>query len=558
MITLEKGFYAGTATPSSGGGGGGGGSTPTISVTNKSSSNVTSGEKVWINSSDSLEIVDYYGSPVISGVQGSLSVTDGVASNFSGSNYIIMGELDLANASSWSMETEITTGNGVGGPCNIFVEHNVSSSSGLLIQSNKIKANLSSTHSGFDIGNITGVTTISSNTKYKVKLEFTGTAYNLFLNDNLEGSITSSTKLIKHQWDIGAGGGLYPYPFNGSVDINTMHVTVSGEQVYPKLPINVNSDSFTGIAKEDIAINASGEVATVASPIKYGASVDNFLGDVDENGVLQEPSMVDGGIDLVFSGVKDIANDALYNRFTVTSQNHYINVKSISFPDLEQITGSQAIYGMCEYNPHLLSVSFPKLKIVTKNNLSAFYSCSNLKSVSLPELEKVSDADASIQSWFANSGLESISFPKLKELGNVSNSSGNGLRSGCSGCRSLTSASLPVLETLGWYGLSGAFSDSAITTMTFPSLKKIRGMYSMQQCFSNVTTLTSLSFPALVTNFFDWQGGGYIFQNMLSGCTGVTVHFPSNLQSVIGSWSDVTAGFGGTNTTILYDLTATE
>ena len=35
------------------------------------------------------------------------------------------------------------------------------------------------------------------------------------------------------------------------------------------------------------------------------------------------------------------------------------------------------------------------------------------------------------------------------------------------------------------------------------------------------------------------------------------MHFPSNLQSVIGSWSDVQNGFGGTNTTVLFDLPAT-
>jgi hypothetical protein len=45
---------------------------------------------------------------------------------------------------------------------------------------------------------------------------------------------------------------------------------------------------------------------------------------------------------------------------------------------------------------------------------------------------------------------------------------------------------------------------------------------------------------------------------MLPGVTGCTVHFPSNLQSVIGSWADVTEGFGGTNTTVLFDLPATE
>ena len=45
---------------------------------------------------------------------------------------------------------------------------------------------------------------------------------------------------------------------------------------------------------------------------------------------------------------------------------------------------------------------------------------------------------------------------------------------------------------------------------------------------------------------------------MLQSVTGCIVHFSSNLQSVIGSWADVTAGFGGTNTTVLFDLTATE
>ena len=44
---------------------------------------------------------------------------------------------------------------------------------------------------------------------------------------------------------------------------------------------------------------------------------------------------------------------------------------------------------------------------------------------------------------------------------------------------------------------------------------------------------------------------------MLRGVTGCTVHFPSNIQSVIGSWASVTGGFGGTNTTVLFDLPAT-
>jgi hypothetical protein len=44
---------------------------------------------------------------------------------------------------------------------------------------------------------------------------------------------------------------------------------------------------------------------------------------------------------------------------------------------------------------------------------------------------------------------------------------------------------------------------------------------------------------------------------MLSGVSGAHVYFPSNLESVIGSWTDVTSGFGGTNTTVSFTLAAT-
>ena len=96
---------------------------------------------------------------------------------------------------------------------------------------------------------------------------------------------------------------------------------------------------------------------------------------------------------------------------------------------------------------------------------------------------------------------------------------------------------------------------TSLTSVTFPSLVTLTGNKAMQRCFQYCTSLTSISFPALTSTSF----GSYTnqFNTMLNGVTGCTVHFPSNLQSVIGSWSDVTAGFGGTNTTISYDLPAT-
>ena len=128
---------------------------------------------------------------------------------------------------------------------------------------------------------------------------------------------------------------------------------------------------------------------------------------------------------------------------------------------------------------------------------------------------------------------------------------------------------------------SGAFTYSKITSIDLSKLKIIDATAGMALAFNYntklenadvsglesmpasgatksifaYTKLSTLSFNSLKSTAF----GSYTnqFNKMLQGVTGCTVHFPSNLQSVIGSWSDVTAGFGGTNTTVLFDLTAT-
>ena len=68
------------------------------------------------------------------------------------------------------------------------------------------------------------------------------------------------------------------------------------------------------------------------------------------------------------------------------------------------------------------------------------------------------------------------------------------------------------------------------------------------------TGVSEIYFNSLTSNSFD---GVYVFMDMLLGVDGCTVHFPSNLESVIGGWSDVLSGFSGTNTTVLFDLEAT-
>lgn len=142
-----------------------------------------------------------------------------------------------------------------------------------------------------------------------------------------------------------------------------------------------------------------------------------------------------------------------------------------------------------------------------------------------------------------------VSFPDLITV------RGNGLAQAFGG-NQITSVDLSVLTTIDSTGLYGAFSDNQIISVDLPALTTI-GDYGMRFAFSNNSTLQTIYFRALNSNSFGVEGYDTAFDDMLSGDENVTVHFPSNLQSVIGGWQSVIDGFGGTNTTILYDLPAT-
>lgn len=124
----------------------------------------------------------------------------------------------------------------------------------------------------------------------------------------------------------------------------------------------------------------------------------------------------------------------------------------------------------------------------------------------------------------------------------------------CNNQNKLTGIDFPKLTTVnGQNSFKYAFqSCTSLTTVSFPLLETISGTDAFGYTFSNCTGLTSLSFPSLTSTDAVTSVG--CMTNMLSSVTGCTVHFPSSLQSVISSASNVTAGFGGTNTTVLFDL----
>lgn len=140
------------------------------------------------------------------------------------------------------------------------------------------------------------------------------------------------------------------------------------------------------------------------------------------------------------------------------------------------------------------------------------------------------------------------------DFNNITDSaSAGGLQSAFSQCPNLSTILANKLRTVNHNSVfSSAFHQcTSLTTVTFPVLEEITGQSTFYRAFRGCSNLTTLSFPALnsVGNSYTNQ-----FSGMLMDCSNVTVHFPAAMQSVIGSWADVTNGFGGTNTTVLFDL----
>lgn len=186
---------------------------------------------------------------------------------------------------------------------------------------------------------------------------------------------------------------------------------------------------------------------------------------------------------------------------------------------------------------------------------NAFYGCTGLTGVDLGNLTTISGNRALASAFYNCTNLTNVD---LSGLIVINGSHGEQMRSAFYNCYSLEQINLKNLTTVSTtYAFEYAFdSCTSLTSVDLSSLTTIGGYECFNRAFQRCIMLESLSFPSLTSTSF----GSYTnqFDNMLYGVTGCTVHFPSNLQSVIGSWSDVINGFGGTNTTVLFDLEATE
>ena len=225
---------------------------------------------------------------------------------------------------------------------------------------------------------------------------------------------------------------------------------------------------------------------------KYNLTINSFLGDVDANGVLQVPSVLE---DAIFTGVKEIptgtqnpsATSLLNYKFLLSS------IKNVSFPDLVNI-GNYGLSNAFRYSK-LETISFEKLENINQGAFTnAFANCSNLRS---------------------------ILFPAVKTIDGVS----------CTGiCQNSTN----------------------ITSLSFPELTEIKERNAFTNAFAGVNNV-EIFFPKLTTIFDAGSGQQSAFNGISQNSNDMTLHFKAGMESTIQALTGY-PNFGGKPITYVYDL----
>ena len=280
-------------------------------------------------------------------------------------------------------------------------------------------------------------------------------------------------------------------------------------------------------------------------PIKrYGIDISGVLGVVNDDGVYQNP---EGDDDLNLQPIRgSLGNFAFAYKFVFSNVGGdvVINISS---------AGGNSFSHTFMYNKGVRSFNAPLLTGVGLYSFENVFAYSNIKEAHFDLIETIPSSASGCFSWaFAQSQLEVCSFNSLRTI-----TAQSCFSSAFGNCK-LTVNPFPNLQIVnGSSALSNAFQgNSELEEFVFDKLETLNASGILMYCFYGCRKLKVLKFPKLKVVGASYERN--MFTNMLGNCNGVEVHFPSNLESQIGSWSDVVNGFGGANTTVLFDLSATE
>lgn len=327
----------------------------------------------------------------------------------------------------------------------------------------------------------------------------------------------------------------------------------------------VDEGSLSGIADAIRAKTGSeatykpSEMADAISKIqgseqtRFSQSLDTLVGDADSNGKL---SVQKAGV-VSFSGVRNVALNALRGRFAYRQ-----DVTGVEFPDLEQLSESNALYQMFASNAKMGTISFPKLMYVTAASAmdSMFYQ-TNVSLMDFPELEKIT-GDYAFSNTF-NRIWRVDGFPKLYLI-----SGDHAMWRAFQYCGNFGDDLFPALETIDCSSsslVSGSQLEGLsnnITELRFPILWRIRANGPATSApFGSLSSLVRIYLPELRILSTNYTGSGSVsdeaIRNMFRNCPKLTeIHFGAANQAAVEAMPgyDTLWGLGAGNATVYFDL----
>ena len=256
----------------------------------------------------------------------------------------------------------------------------------------------------------------------------------------------------------------------------------------------------------------------------------------------------------ILSGAIDLSSltkiDGNY-AFSYAFQN-CTGITSVDLSSLTKISGMNSCQNMFTDCTGIITVDLSSLNSVNQmyGCNSMFSGCTGITNLNLSSL-KSANGNYSCSFMFKNcTGLTgSLDLSSLALVGGAT--ACQGMFYGCTG---ITNANLnSLLSVTGVNGCNQMFYDCTnLSSVNLSCLCKLGTSNQLSQMFTN-TALTTLSFPNLAYTSANYNSA---FSSTLSGVTGCTVHFPSDWQTAMSSWTNITNGLGGTNTTVLFDLPA--
>lgn len=302
---------------------------------------------------------------------------------------------------------------------------------------------------------------------------------------------------------------------------------------------------------------------------KFGLTIDNFVGNVDENGILSEPLPVTS---FIADGIKKITANGFSKKFSNSQA-----LEEISLPDLEELNGDYAFYQACYSCKKLENVNLNNLKSIIGLSCfsGAFEGCIAISSINFSNLEIIDGNNACENALLLCDKITNIRFDKLKTV-NGSNVFKHFIQN-CTGIRSISFDSLEkVTGTQVFFEFVRSCKN--IEEILLPKLKEVSGPLVLQYIIDTCPTIRELNFPSLErisgpnTTLTGMVWGGTVkidkitfpslvfiennsaFSGMISTAQISEIHFRQDMKSRIEELVGYDSKFGATNSTICFDL----